>query len=188
MLVRKKLPNRWYAFAVYSRQEKAAAKELERKGYEVYLPITSKRRLWSDRVKHVETALFPGYLFVHTELSAASRKDIIFPKQVWDVVGKKKENSEELAAFVPDYEIISLQKTLASTREYEPTSKLVRGLKVKVVSGPMKGAFAVVEKLDKRYEKIYVQLPLLGRGVKVELKVDDVLAFDELGEPVMDFV
>src|SRR5690606_36806102 len=57
---------RWHAVGVHARQEKAAAVELERRGFEVFLPVTSERRIWSDRIREVEQALFPGYLFLRT--------------------------------------------------------------------------------------------------------------------------
>src|SRR5437868_1057214 len=60
---------RWYAVGVHARQEKAGAAELERRGFEVFLPLRRERRPWSDRVKTVELALFPGYLFVRMAMS-----------------------------------------------------------------------------------------------------------------------
>ena len=53
----------WFALQVRSRYEKTVASYLDGKGYEWFLPTYQARKRWSDRVKEVELALFPGYLF-----------------------------------------------------------------------------------------------------------------------------
>jgi len=45
---------RWYALAVYARQEKAAALMLCKRGHEVFLPVRVERHKWSDRMQKVE--------------------------------------------------------------------------------------------------------------------------------------
>ena len=62
---------RWYAVAVQGRKERAAQADLEKRGLEVFLPMRCERRAWSDRIQLVESALFPGYMFVHTVMTAA---------------------------------------------------------------------------------------------------------------------
>ena len=180
MLLKTKTIPRWYAVAVYSRQEKAAAKEIYRKGFNVYLPIATKRRMWSDRVKNVETALFPGYLFVHADLNAMSRREIIFPKQVWDFVGRRRDAENGIALPVPNHEIESMKILLENSKKFEPISELTKGSPVKIVQGPFAGAIGYVDKAPKGLKRVTVQIPLLGRGVRTTLGVDDVLAFAEL--------
>lgn len=57
----------WYALYTKPRNEKKAAEELQQKGYEVYLPLITTVRQWSDRKKKVQIPLFNSYLFIHTE-------------------------------------------------------------------------------------------------------------------------
>jgi len=66
-------PSLWYALAVHARQEKAAAKAVEQQGFKVFLPMRAERHLWSDRVKNVEMAFFPGYLFIYTQMNPSQR-------------------------------------------------------------------------------------------------------------------
>src|SRR4051794_35771449 len=81
-------PPRWYALAVHARQERAAATELSRRGFAIYLPMRHERHAWSDRIKLVERAFFPGYVFVHTALSAQIRLSMLQARKTYDLVGK----------------------------------------------------------------------------------------------------
>src|SRR5579862_1777527 len=53
----------WYALQVRSRYETTISCLLRAKGFEPMLPLYSSRRRWSDRIKEIQTPLFPGYLF-----------------------------------------------------------------------------------------------------------------------------
>lgn len=57
----------WYALYVHSRAEKKVYKRLVEMGLEAYLPLVTKMKRWSDRMKKVEEPLFKSYLFVRCE-------------------------------------------------------------------------------------------------------------------------
>jgi transcription antitermination factor NusG len=166
---------RWYALHVKARKEKAAAQELTRRGFEIYLPSVVERRVWSDRVKPVELALFPGYLFVHTVMSPAQRVQLLKPTHTYDLVGRIP-GDERVAQAIPDTEIESLKTLLAAERHLDPVDRLVEGTRVTVVSGPLQGTSGVVEKAPDGQRRLVAQIHLLGRGVRTVLSADDVLA------------
>ncbi|MCL6545616.1 MAG: hypothetical protein K6T61_10335 [Bryobacteraceae bacterium] len=56
-------PSRWYAVETKTRLEPTVESLLRNKGYETFLPLYKVRRQWSDRIKLLDAALFPGYLF-----------------------------------------------------------------------------------------------------------------------------
>ncbi len=60
----------WYLLYTNPRAEKKAALELQKKGYEVFLPLQKTLKTWSDRKKWVEEPLFKSYIFIKTELEA----------------------------------------------------------------------------------------------------------------------
>ncbi len=173
---------RWYALAVHTRQEKTAHQDLLNLGFDSFLPSHPVRRLWSDRVKTLDTPLFPGYLFVHTALTPDVRVKMIRLKPIYDFVGKQKAlDGGLMAAPIPQVQIDSLKIMLGSKALLEPTLKLVPGTEVMVLQGPLKGATGIVEKEASGQRRILVQIPLLGRGVRTELSIDDVLSYQELG-------
>lgn len=172
--------SRWYAISVFARQEKAAAKELTNLGADIFLPLAPQRRLWSDRIKTLQVALFPGYLFVNTMLDAETRFRLLKPRQVIDIVGKHKGSAQIIAQHIPDEQINSLKRMLEQASSLEPLSHLVKGAQVKVMQGPFAGTVGIVEDVPGLSRKLVVQIPLLGRGVRTTLSADDVLAFAEL--------
>ena len=165
---------RWFAVSARSRQEKAAADDLGQRGFEVFLPTRSERREWSDRIQQVELALFPGYLFVRTEMSAQRRVDLLKARGVFDLVGRLA-GDERIARAVPDWQVESLRILVAGERALDPVEKLVPGTRVRVGAGPLRGARGVVEVGVDGKRRLVVRVDLLGRGVRVSLMGDDVL-------------
>ena len=57
----------WYLIYTKPRQERYARENLERQGYEVYLPLIRDRRRRKGRYVETVDALFPRYLFIHLD-------------------------------------------------------------------------------------------------------------------------
>ncbi|MBI5494833.1 MAG: hypothetical protein HY904_07370 [Deltaproteobacteria bacterium] len=159
---------------VHTRQEKAAAADLANRKFEVLLPIRKERRKWSDRVKTVEIAMFPGYLFVHTLLTAQRRVDMLKVHQTYDLVGRVPDD-DRIAIAIPDEEIESIRVVLNAETQVDPIQRLVPGTRVRVISGALAGAVGVVEVGPDGRRRLIVQIHLLGRGVRAQLGGDDVL-------------
>jgi hypothetical protein len=67
-----KASDRW---ALYTRHEheKTVAEMLSAKGFEVFLPVYELIRRWKDRSKMLTLPLFPCYVFVRENSTAACR-------------------------------------------------------------------------------------------------------------------
>src|SRR5690625_3678238 len=57
----------WRVLYVNSRAEKKVAERLAAKGFEVFCPLRTTLRQWSDRKKKVRVPYFPSYVFVRYE-------------------------------------------------------------------------------------------------------------------------
>lgn len=171
------MSGRWHAVGVHARQERAAATDLERRGFEVFLPTTTERRLWSDRIRDVEQALFPGYLFLRSELNAKKRVEVLKARGVFDLVGKLP-GDVRIARAIPEWEIESLRAVVDAGRGLDPVARLVPGTLVEVGVGPLKGARGVVEEGADGMRRLIVQVGLLGRGVRCRLDADDVVVVE----------
>jgi transcription termination/antitermination protein NusG len=165
---------RWYGLHVRARQEKAARDDLLGRGIEVFLPLSCERRAWSDRIRSVETALFPGYLFVRVALDAACRVELLRPRGVVDLVGRLP-GDERIARAALDSEIESLRTVLDAERAVDPVERLVPGMAVVVGAGPLRGARGVVDVGVDGRRRLVVFLELLGRGVRTVLRAEDVV-------------
>ena len=71
------LKQEWYVIHTRSRFENVVCDGLLKKSFEVFLPkvqVPSKRR---DRKRMIKVPVFPGYLFVRTDMSAHEHLNIV---------------------------------------------------------------------------------------------------------------
>jgi transcriptional antiterminator NusG len=168
------MTSRWYALAVHPRRERVAAEDLERRGFDIFLPTSVTRKAWSDRIKRVETPLFPGYLFVQSAMDATTRRALLRARATYDLVGRLPGDGR-IARSIPATDIESLRVVVRCARTFDPVLQLVPGRRIEVGAGPLRGARGVVEMAADGRRRLIVQLELLGRGVRTALSADDVL-------------
>jgi transcriptional antiterminator RfaH len=131
----------WYLLYTNPRAEKKAALELQKKGYEVFLPLQKTLKVWSDRKKWVEEPLFKSYLFIETELEANYYTILNTP-------GIVKFISFQSHPAIVDPREINLVKLLLSDhdelsigshREHLEPGLWVEGEAVTIIAGPLIG-------------------------------------------------
>lgn len=161
------LPLRWYAIYTRARHEVAVTKQIMRLGYQPFLAkqkILSRRK---DRHKIIETPLFPGYVFAKFTLNDLN-KLLNLPGTV-KILGEKGKPIP-----IPDEEIESVKILVESEVDIEPHPYLREGDKVRIVSGPLKGAIGWLLRVEPRHSLLVVSVNILNRSVAVELG-DDVV-------------
>jgi transcriptional antiterminator NusG len=154
----------WYVIHTYSRQETKVEGHLQNRGLEVFLPRVTLRSRRQDRFRLVEVPLFPGYLFVHADLSTPVYYDIIKNTGVVRILGLKRQCTP-----VPVETVFSLQKMVASNLRVDPWSRWVKGRRVTIVEGPLAGATGVILRKNDSQRRLVVAVDLLGRAVAVDL-------------------
>ncbi len=164
----------WYAVAVAVRSERSAADGLRALADDVLVPLRIERRAWSDRIKRFEAPLFPGYIFARMILTPAARILLLKVRNVVDVVGRRAGHPE-VAAAIPDDEIMGIQRIVAAERAVDPLASLVVGRSVVVGAGPLRGVRGIVEEAPDGQRRLVVNVTLLGRAVRTVLLADDVL-------------
>jgi transcription antitermination factor NusG len=97
----------WYALQVRTRYERVVAEHLGAQGFEWFLPLSKERRRWSDRIKEVESPLFPGYLFCRFD--AQNRLPILKTPGLVQIVGYNRQPIS-----VDEAEITAIQTLVAS--------------------------------------------------------------------------
>jgi transcription antitermination factor NusG len=174
----------WYVLAVATRREQAVAQALS-SWVEVFVPVRIERRVWSDRVRTREVALFPSYVFVRLALTPHARVQLLRQKGVLDVVGRGVDRDIEkngIAPAVADATVEDLMRLVQSARALDPVSELLPGRQVVVAAGSLKGVRGVVEEGTDGQRRLVVQVALLGRGVRTVLSADDVLLAPEAAQ------
>lgn len=160
------MARQWYVFYTKARWEKKVRENLEKFGFEVFLPTVKVMRQWSDRKKKVEVPLFNSYIFVKVE-EHQIQEVLKIPGISWSI------RQEGNPAFLREEELKIIKKLTESgyAVEAEGYSELEKGDEVEIVDGPLKGFKGIIDKSVE--ENFRVIIPSIGQTVKVQ--VDKVL-------------
>lgn len=164
----------WYAIYTRFQHEKSAAALLQRKNFEVFLPVYRSVHQWSDRNQLVTLPLFPCYLFLRT--SADRKVDVLRTGGVrWFVENAKR------ACEVSDVEIETLRKVCSSGAGVLPHPFLRQGDHVRVRTGPLAGTEGFFVRTKNQY-RVVISVELLRKGVSMEV---DRMDIERIGKPHM---
>jgi transcription termination/antitermination protein NusG len=159
---------RWYAVRTRSRHEKRVREHLAgRPGIEVYLPLWERRSRWKDRIKSVQTPLFPGYCFAR--FRSSDRLHVLKAFGVVDLVGPGGEPEP-----IPDAEIDAIRALVGSGLTYEPLPFLAEGMEVEVIRGPLMGVRGRLLRKD-RGLRVVLSVRSIRQSVSVEIDASDVV-------------
>lgn len=151
----------WFALQVRTRHESGVANYLRGQGYESFLPLYKCRKRWSDRVKEVQTPLFPGYLFCRFD--AQDRLPIMKTPGVMQIVGVNR-----VPVAVDESEINAIQTLVATGLPNQPWPFLQVGEKVRIESGSLCGIEGILMDF-KGSHRLVLSITLLQRSVSVEI-------------------
>ncbi len=143
----------WFALYTRPKNEKKVTEQLVKLGIEVYCPLVTQVKQWSDRKKKVETPLISSYVFVNVE---EKERDKVF--EAFGVVrylfwlGKP--------AVIRDEEIYLLKDSLKEVISTFEISEIKPGDMMNISRGPFQGKEGVVKAVEKN--KIQLILKELG--------------------------
>jgi transcriptional antiterminator RfaH len=159
----------WYLVHTKPRQENLAQENLERQGYETYLPrIYQTRRRNGRHVKTIE-AFFPRYLFIHLD----SETDNWAP--IRSTIGVSKMiRFDGIPAMVPEQLIQALKgNDDADGVQCLNQKNLIRGDKVTIIDGPLAGYQGIYQQ-QKSSERVAVLVDLVGKNTLLNISVHDL--------------
>jgi len=164
----------WYVLHTKSRFENVVNEGLQKKSFEAFLPkirVKSKRR---DRKLMIHVPLFPGYLFVRSNLNPPEHLEILKTVGVVRMVGNR---SGPIPVF--DDTVESLKIMVTGGEEIITGTRFKKGDTIMVVEGP----FAGVTGYFIRYRgkgRVVVNIEALGQFAAVDVDEDDVERVPEI--------
>jgi len=167
----------WFAVRVRSNFERTSATLLGQKGYAEFLPTYQVETRWSDRIKRMERALFPGYVFCSFDPNR--RLPILATPGVVQIVGVGKAPQA-----VDEQELENLWCTLQSGVYTQPHPYLGIGETVVVERGPLAGVEGIVTQFKGGF-RLVVAISLLQRAVAAEIERDWVRPVRQAVSPRM---
>jgi transcriptional antiterminator NusG len=163
-----KLNHLWYVLHTKSRFENVVYEGLLKKSMEVFLPkikVKSKRR---DRKLLIQVPLFPGYLFVKTDLHPYEHVEIVKTTGAVRLVGNKGG-----PVSVPQDAVESLKVMVVSDQPVTTGTRFKKGDRVMVVHG----SFAGITGTFVQYRgkgRVIVNIEALGQYAGVEVSEENV--------------
>jgi transcriptional antiterminator NusG len=156
----------WFAVVIKPQHERAVQEGLQQKGLESFLPMYRATRRWSDRLKHLQLPLFPGYVFCRFETNG--KVPVLRTPGVRSIVSC---GTKILA--VPEEEIDRVRLIASSGSAMEPWPFLKTGQRVRVCDGPLLGLEGIVAQV-RNTTRVVVGMELLQRSVAVQLNRDQI--------------
>lgn len=164
----------WYVLHTRSRFENVVYDGLVKKSLEVFLPKIQMPSRRKDRSVMLKVPLFPGYLFVKSNLKPREHIEIVKTTGAVNLIGSKAGPVP-----VPDETIASLQIMVRADQYIRTGRRFRKGDRVMVVNGPfmgVRGAFA-------RYGgkgRVVVHIDALSQYAAVEVDEKDLEFEDKI--------
>lgn len=149
----------WYAVRVNANSEHRTANALKGKGFDSYLPQFCQYRCWGKRVRKVQRALFPGYVFAC--FNPNDRLPILTIPGVAYIVGTSQGPLPVDVA-----ELAAVRKIAESDALAEPYPFLTVGDWVALADGPLRGLRGRLVSLGPDL-RVVVSISLLQRSIAV---------------------
>ncbi len=157
---------RWFAVYTTCRHEKRVARHMEQRQIEHFLPTYRTQHRWKDGSRvMVDLPLFPGYVFVRTDLH--NRVGVLAVPGVVSMIGTASR-----PAPLPEFEVEALRAGLDPTRA-EPHPLLTVGQRVRIKTGALAGIEGIVVR-KKSALRVVLTLSLLMQSIAIEVDGDDV--------------
>lgn len=164
----KRLAYLWYVLHTKSRFENVVNEGLAKKSIEVFLPKVTVRSKRRDRKAMIRVPLFPGYLFVKTDLTPQSHLEVVKTAGAVRLIGSKQGPVP-----VPQETIESLKIMVNTEHPITTGTQLKKGDKVLVLHGPFAGVSGTFVRFGGK-GRVIVNIEALGQYAGVEVNEDDI--------------
>ena len=152
----------WFILQFKSNSHHLAAKNLNRQGFETFLPLheTTSRR--TSRFINTSKPLFPGYMFIRFDKAESEWHKI---NNTYGVSRLITFNS--IPKPIPTGLVKNMMMRYDLSGKLLPIKKLKKGDQVTVLTGPFADFIATVEKYEAD-QRIWILMDLMGRKTKIQ--------------------
>lgn len=167
-MIEDKLSRAWYVLHTKSRFENVVNENLCKKGLESFLPKITVRSKRKDRKVMLRVPLFPGYVFVETDLNPSEHLEIVKTVGAVRLIGAKGGPVP-----VPSENIESLKIMVGTDLEIITGARFEKGNRILVTGGPFAGVTGIFSRYRGK-DRVVVFVDALGQFAAVEVSVDDI--------------
>jgi len=160
------MPKEWFILQFKSNSHHLAAKNLNRQGFETFLPLHDTTSRNASRFISTKRPLFPGYMFITFDRTESKWQCINNTYGVSRLITFNSTLQSTPATFVDN-----LMKRYDSSGNLLPINNLKKGDQVKVLKGPFAKFVATVEEYESE-KRIWILMDLMGRKTKIQAPSD----------------
>lgn len=158
----------WYVVSTKPNHEKQAERNIERMGFECFLPRLQEEKIIRRQRKTVSAPLFPGYLFVRINLSEHCR-GVMYARGVRKLV---EFGSKPVQVDVAVIDAIKSRMTDSKMHLLQGLKQLRNGQLVQIKAGPLVGLDAVFVREMPGRQRAMVLLHTLALHARAEVDID----------------
>ena len=158
----------WFILQFKSNSHHLAKKNLNRQGFEVFLPLHNNTSRKLSRFVNTCKPLFPGYMFIRFDRAESEWHKI---NSTYGVSRLITFNSHLKS--IPTTFLESLMKRYDLSGKLLPIKKLEEGDQVAILTGPFADFIATVEKYEAD-QRIWILMDLMGREAKIQTPSDNL--------------
>jgi transcriptional antiterminator RfaH len=163
---------KWYLIQFKPNSHNRASRNLNRQGFETFLPLHDTTSRISSRFINTSKPLFPGYMFIRFDKANIEWHKINNTYGVSRLITFNSILKSIPAAFVDN-----LMKRYDSSGKLLPIQKLKKGDQVTVLMGPFANFIATVEKYEAD-QRILILVDLMGRKTKIQTPSNNLTLSD----------
>jgi transcription antitermination factor NusG len=163
---------KWFVLYIKHNFGKKIEQQCEKLDIEVFFPVITTIKKWSDRKKEVEVPIFPSYIFIN-----GTEKERLQALSINGVVKSVMFNKEIATLRVSEIETI---KRIIGTEKFIDTCNSISvGSKVKVISGPLTGVEGVLAEI--KGKKVFsLVLETINSSILVDIPQDEIALIENL--------
>ncbi|MCX7899859.1 MAG: transcription antiterminator NusG [Methylocystis sp.] len=150
---------RWYVVRTLAHREAAAQGQLEAQGFRTFLPRVKRTVRHARKLRTVQSAAFPGYLFIILDLRRDRWRSVNGTRGVHSLI-----MGEESPIAAPRGVVEALIGYVDETGACRFDRDLEEGQAIRVVAGPLAQAIGELVKLDAN-GRVRVLLDIMGGKV-----------------------
>lgn len=158
---------KWFVLYIKHNYGKKIEQQCEKLGIEVFFPVITTIRQWSDRKKKVEVPILPGYIFIN-----ATEKERLSSLSISGVVKNVMFNKE--FATLRTSEIENIKRIIENNKFIDTYNSISPGSKVKVISGPLTGVEGVLVEI--KGKKVFsLVLETINSSILVDIPQEETV-------------
>lgn len=174
------MDKQWYVVNTYSGHENKVKEKLEMRAQSmdmkdyIFRVIVPEQKVIKEKdgvEKEKIEKMFPGYILVEMVMSDEAWYIVRNTPGVTGFIGSSGKGAKPTP--LQPYEVDKILNSMGMSR-IDVDKELEKGVRVRIISGPLDGMFGVIDEVDVVNQKVVLLVDLFGQETSVELQLSEI--------------